>query len=588
MAALSEIQKLEARFAENPDGRFFAPLADAYRKAGDPDRALEVIQGNLAKHPDYLSAHIVLGRCYLDKKDDAGATRAFERVLELDSENIIALKSLAEIAERVGQPDEARRWLMRLLTVDQMNSEAEEDLKRLGGPIAEAGAEEPAAEVSPPHISFADLTEPELPPEPVPPVPPVEVARMAEESTVPVPAIPDEPPVPKTLERLAVRAPVPPSLAMTEEKTLGFPPVPPPVVEPPRAEAPPAPEPLPVTVQQPAIMPMMDLEPTSYQTPEPEPAPEPEISVEVNALDRKETRQRVSESEYEGFGVAPTQDADATAIPPLVLDAPMEPPTVSTHEEPEPAGLPLIMPEDVTPPEEMRRPSHKQIQVVAPDEAPAAAEAAGAPLVTETMGDLYLQQGLRQQAADVYRQLLSGRPDDASLKAKLAAIESPQALSAAALGTEAVGSWLRRIARSALPTGSPPAPPEPTAEPSPMDQAFSEPEPAPSAADAAGAGGAAGAEGAGAAASPEKPAGEPARPASTAFSLDQIFGGGQAGGAASAPPPPKHALGASFDEFFGATPAGGESARPKESEAPKTGGDDDLSAFNAWLHGLKS
>ena len=43
MAAPSEIEKLERRFAENPDGRFFAPLADAYRKAGNVDRALELV-----------------------------------------------------------------------------------------------------------------------------------------------------------------------------------------------------------------------------------------------------------------------------------------------------------------------------------------------------------------------------------------------------------------------------------------------------------------------------------------------------------------------------------------------------------------
>jgi len=68
MAASSEIEKLERRYAENPDGRYFAPLADAYRKAGQVDRALELVRAGLEKHADYLSAHIVLGRCLLDKK----------------------------------------------------------------------------------------------------------------------------------------------------------------------------------------------------------------------------------------------------------------------------------------------------------------------------------------------------------------------------------------------------------------------------------------------------------------------------------------------------------------------------------------
>jgi tetratricopeptide (TPR) repeat protein len=113
MAATSEIQKLERRHAENPDGRYFAPLADAYRKTGQVDEALILVRTGIGKHPDYLSAHIVLGRCLLDKLDDEGAGQAFERVLGLDAENIIALKSLSEIAERRGDPIAARQWLQK-------------------------------------------------------------------------------------------------------------------------------------------------------------------------------------------------------------------------------------------------------------------------------------------------------------------------------------------------------------------------------------------------------------------------------------------------------------------------------------------
>jgi hypothetical protein len=33
----------------------------------------------LIKHPDYLSAHIVLGRCHLRRRDDAAALATFEK-----------------------------------------------------------------------------------------------------------------------------------------------------------------------------------------------------------------------------------------------------------------------------------------------------------------------------------------------------------------------------------------------------------------------------------------------------------------------------------------------------------------------------
>ncbi|MFI5214309.1 MAG: tetratricopeptide repeat protein, partial [Gemmatimonadales bacterium] len=196
MAALSEIEKLEARWAENPDGRYFAPLADAYRKAGRVDDAIMVVGQGLTKHPDYLSAHIVLGRCHLEKKDDAAALATFEKVLGLDTENIIALKSLAEIAERQGRTDDARRWLQRLLAVDAMNTEAADDLARLGGPIeveAAPGEAPAAAGEADSGISFADLAPEPLPPatsEPLPPAAPhldPALARFANQQTLHIP-----------------------------------------------------------------------------------------------------------------------------------------------------------------------------------------------------------------------------------------------------------------------------------------------------------------------------------------------------------------------------------------------------------------
>ena len=89
-----------------------------------PDARLEM-------RPDYASGHIVLGRCLLDKNDNEAAAQAFEHVLELDAENIIALKSLSEIAERRGDHAAARRWLDRLLDVDPMNDEARAALEML-------------------------------------------------------------------------------------------------------------------------------------------------------------------------------------------------------------------------------------------------------------------------------------------------------------------------------------------------------------------------------------------------------------------------------------------------------------------------
>ncbi len=148
--ALSEIEKLERRYQENPQGLTFAPLAEAYRKSGDPQRAISVLTPGLELHPDYIPASIVLGRCHLDLKDDAAAEHAFEHVLTLDTENVIALKALADITERGTRFGDASRWLEQLLTVDRSNDEAREQLERVRAShtqqaTAESGAAAPGS-----------------------------------------------------------------------------------------------------------------------------------------------------------------------------------------------------------------------------------------------------------------------------------------------------------------------------------------------------------------------------------------------------------------------------------------------------------
>jgi tetratricopeptide (TPR) repeat protein len=129
--ALSEIEKLERRYAENPQGLTFAPLAEVHRKNGDIARALDLLRPGLELHPDYIPASIVLGRCHLDLGDLPSAETAFSHVLELDGENVIALKALADINERLHHFDQAERWLHQLLALDRSNDEARAQLERI-------------------------------------------------------------------------------------------------------------------------------------------------------------------------------------------------------------------------------------------------------------------------------------------------------------------------------------------------------------------------------------------------------------------------------------------------------------------------
>lgn len=127
----TEIEKLEARHAEHPEGRYFVPLANAYRKLGDLDHAEELLREGLQQHPDYLSAHIVLGRCLADRGATPEAASEFQYVLSIDPQNLIALRTLGELEVAAGRPVEAARWYEQLLAVDPMNEEARRALDNL-------------------------------------------------------------------------------------------------------------------------------------------------------------------------------------------------------------------------------------------------------------------------------------------------------------------------------------------------------------------------------------------------------------------------------------------------------------------------
>ncbi len=150
--ALSEIEKLERRYAENPQGLTFAPLAEVHRKNGEVQRALDLLGPGLEIHPDYIPASIVLGRCHMDLGDVHAAEKAFLHVLALDGENVIALKALADISERLLKFDEAERWLRTLLSVDRSNDDAREQMQRV--------------EVSRRQAEVASSAEPSAPAEP--------------------------------------------------------------------------------------------------------------------------------------------------------------------------------------------------------------------------------------------------------------------------------------------------------------------------------------------------------------------------------------------------------------------------------------
>lgn len=94
----NRIDRLESTFAGHEDANLFVQLADAYREAGEHERALGVLRKGLEKHASFLPGYVLLGRILMEQKRFPEALVTYERVLEIDPSNADARAALVVIS----------------------------------------------------------------------------------------------------------------------------------------------------------------------------------------------------------------------------------------------------------------------------------------------------------------------------------------------------------------------------------------------------------------------------------------------------------------------------------------------------------
>lgn len=492
MAISSEIEKLERRWQQT-SGLVFAPLAEAYRKAGLPARALELLEQGLALHPEYGPALIVRARCHLDTGDLPSAEHAFNQALGRDPTDPIALRGLADVYERTSRLPEAIERLRALVDVDPRNSEARAELERL---VA-----------LPPALQEAAPPSPE--PEPVPAVAEPEPGQL------------------DSLDFDVVNLSAVESLpALPEERTA-------------------------VPVEEDFMVQSFDVEPLEVPTIEDTPAAIHWTPAPVEIPAPVETTPEPTAPAGETLESAPVVEAvesveSVESVETVAVDALAEAPPVmeSARLEVEEAfdeflDYPASLVEEPTAEEYASRvETPAPIEAVAGEPAPTpepepegvtelASESAAAPvlIVTESMAELFVRQGHRELGLAVYRQLLERAPEADHLKGAIARLEQelappPPAASpvpsraAAETGGRSVERRLQAVLHA----------PPPSSASTVLPPAI-------------------------------EPGAEPTRPAADALSLSAVFGDEPPATLRPEPEPAPASADPSYDEFFGASPS---------------------------------
>lgn len=189
----ADIEQLSEKLAADPKSRIFAQLADAYRKAGLLDEAIDTAKKGLENHPNYAVAHLILGRCYLSKGMYALAREEFELTIKSDPQNLVGYKLLGETYEKQNMYPEALKYYQMILDLEPADAELAQkiaDLKNLKQPEPSAPEPEtqpePQTEATPAEqevIPSEARTEQPSPVMDIPPMP--EVLQAAEEPAAP-------------------------------------------------------------------------------------------------------------------------------------------------------------------------------------------------------------------------------------------------------------------------------------------------------------------------------------------------------------------------------------------------------------------
>src|SRR5258708_4204025 len=83
-------------FQDDPTSRIFAPLAEAYRKIGLIDEAIEICKEGLIANPDFTGGKVALARAYYDKKVYVKVRELLLSVIDQIPDNLIAQRLLAD------------------------------------------------------------------------------------------------------------------------------------------------------------------------------------------------------------------------------------------------------------------------------------------------------------------------------------------------------------------------------------------------------------------------------------------------------------------------------------------------------------
>jgi tetratricopeptide (TPR) repeat protein len=151
------------KYQEDPNSRVFAPLAEAYRKAGLVDEAIEIAREGLRIHPGFVGGRVALARALFDKQLYPEVIDQLGPVVRDNPDNLVAQRLAAESNLMLGRVIDALNAYKMLLFFAPHDPETGRIVRELETQAYQKGAlvlrtdPEPTPESESAHFSVRPL-----------------------------------------------------------------------------------------------------------------------------------------------------------------------------------------------------------------------------------------------------------------------------------------------------------------------------------------------------------------------------------------------------------------------------------------------
>lgn len=125
------IERYQKLYFEDPTSNAFAPLSEAYRKAGMIKEAHELCQSGLQHNPNFAGGHVAMARVLLEMNHKKEAVEHLEKATRLAPENLLAHELLGQTYLQLKKPKAALRSYKMLLFIAPENDHVQETVKKL-------------------------------------------------------------------------------------------------------------------------------------------------------------------------------------------------------------------------------------------------------------------------------------------------------------------------------------------------------------------------------------------------------------------------------------------------------------------------